>query len=52
MAEISKNAEVNREAWQLYAQMKADPLNQAIGNIGNPDFDPNDPNSSQTTQTS
>ncbi len=52
MSEVSKIAEVKNEAWQFYADEKEEEakLSQAVGDIGNPDYDPN--STQDSTQSS
>lgn len=47
--------ETQQQAWDLYNWMKEQNVlgkeDKAIGNAGNPDYDPNNDNSNQTTSS-
>ena len=49
--EISSNKATSSAAWDFYSQEQQllAQLNQAVGNAGNPDVDPNDTATQQTS---
>ncbi len=49
--EVSNNTSTTNAAWGFYAELKdaMNQLDQAIGQAGNPDTDPNDSSGQQTS---